>query len=139
MVRSALLLLIKGYRYLLSPWMAASCRYEPSCSAYAYQAIERHGALAGTGLAGWRLLRCHPWCEGGCDPVPDRLPPLMSKCGFATLLDPLGGRTASAGRAGLGALFKRWLGMPGPLPAEPDVPGSAPPGSAGTDTRKTFE
>lgn len=134
MVRSALLLLIKGYRYLLSPWMAASCRYEPSCSAYAYQAIERHGALAGTGLAGWRLLRCHPWCDGGCDPVPDQLPPLMSKCGFATLLIPPRG---AAGRAGLGGLFTRWLGAQHPLSAEPDVPGSMPPGS--TDTRKTFE
>ena len=111
MVRSALLLLIKGYRYLLSPWMAASCRYEPSCSAYAYQAIERHGALAGTGLAGWRLLRCHPWCDGGCDPVPDRLPPF----------------------------FTRWLGRPGSLSAEPNVPDAMLPGSTGTDTRKTFE
>lgn len=112
MIRSALLLLIKGYRYLLSPWLGASCRFEPSCSAYALQAIERHGALAGTGLAGWRLLRCHPWCDGGCDPVPDRLPPL----------------------------FTRWLGMPGGTPhAEPDVPGSAAPGTTGTDTRKNFE
>jgi uncharacterized protein len=135
-VRSALLLLIKGYRYLLSPWMAASCRFEPSCSAYAYQAIERHGAIAGTGLAGWRLLRCHPWCDGGCDPVPDRLPPLMSKRGFATLLIPPRG---AAGRAGLGGLFTRWLGVQCPLPAEPDIPGPMPPGSAGTDTRKTFE
>lgn len=112
MVRSALLLLIKGYRYLLSPWLGASCRFEPSCSAYAYQAIERHGALAGTGLAGWRLLRCHPWCDGGCDPVPQRLPPL----------------------------FTRWLGAPGPVCTEPDATRSAASGPSGTDdTRKTFE
>jgi putative membrane protein insertion efficiency factor len=110
-IRSALLLLIKGYRYLVSPWLGASCRFEPSCSTYALRAIERHGAFAGTALAGWRLLRCHPWCDGGCDPVPDRLPPL----------------------------FTRWLGTPDPLITEPDVPGSVPPGTTGTDTRKTFE
>ncbi len=68
--------LVHGYRYLLKPWLGNVCRYEPSCSAYALQALERHGAVAGTYLAARRILRCHPWCDGGCDPVPDA-PPLL--------------------------------------------------------------
>ena len=46
------------------------CRFYPSCSAYAVEALQKHGALKGVRLAGWRLLRCHPWCDGGHDPVP---------------------------------------------------------------------
>jgi putative membrane protein insertion efficiency factor len=63
--------LVQAYRLLLSPWLGNACRFEPTCSRYALQALERHGAWRGTALAGWRVLRCHPWCEGGCDPVPD--------------------------------------------------------------------
>jgi putative membrane protein insertion efficiency factor len=59
---------------MLKPWIGQSCRFEPTCSAYALQALERHGALRGSALAGWRVLRCHPWCTGGCDPVPDNAP-----------------------------------------------------------------
>jgi len=51
-----------------------SCRFTPTCSAYALQALDRHGAIAGTALAGWRILRCNPWCHGGCDEVPDNMP-----------------------------------------------------------------
>lgn len=61
---------IRGYRLLLSPWLGSACRFEPTCSAYALQALEQHGAWRGTALAGWRILRCHPGCAGGCDPVP---------------------------------------------------------------------
>ena len=64
---------VHGYRYLLKPWLGNACRFEPTCSAYALQALQRHGALRGSALAGWRILRCHPWCDGGCDPVPDTL------------------------------------------------------------------
>jgi putative membrane protein insertion efficiency factor len=70
--RDALLLLVRGYRLLLKPWLGNACRFEPTCSAYAIGALERHGALRGSALAGWRLLRCHPWCDGGFDPVPER-------------------------------------------------------------------
>lgn len=70
--RDALLLLVRGYRLLLKPWLGNACRFEPTCSAYAIGALERHGALRGGALAGWRLLRCHPWCDGGFDPVPER-------------------------------------------------------------------
>jgi uncharacterized protein len=72
--RQCLVALVQGYRLLLSPWLGSSCRFEPTCSAYALQALQRHGALAGTYLTLRRLGRCHPWCEGGCDPVPAQRP-----------------------------------------------------------------
>ena len=65
-----LLALIRAYRYLLSPWWGGSCRFTPSCSSYAMEAIERHGAVRGGWLALRRIARCHPWCAGGFDPVP---------------------------------------------------------------------
>lgn len=64
------LALIRAYRYLLSPWWGTSCRYTPTCSEYAMEAIERHGALRGSWLAMRRIGRCHPWHAGGFDPVP---------------------------------------------------------------------
>jgi len=70
--RQALILLVQGYRLLLKPWLGNACRFEPTCSAYAIEALQRHGALQGSALSGWRLLRCQPWCDGGCDPVPER-------------------------------------------------------------------
>lgn len=65
------LALIKVYRYAISPMLGQHCRYYPSCSGYAYLAIERFGLLRGVWLAVRRLLRCHPWHEGGYDPVPE--------------------------------------------------------------------
>ncbi|MBP6898434.1 MAG: membrane protein insertion efficiency factor YidD [Burkholderiaceae bacterium] len=79
MPRRGLLLLVRGYRLLLKPWLGNVCRFEPSCSAYALQALERHGAAAGSYLVARRILRCHPWCDGGCDPVPDAPPPLFTR------------------------------------------------------------
>ncbi len=70
-VQRLLLLLVAGYRYWFKPWLGNSCRFEPSCSAYAQQAMQQHGAARGAALAGWRLLRCHPGCEGGFDAVPE--------------------------------------------------------------------
>jgi hypothetical protein len=61
---------IRAYRLLLSPWLGSACRFTPTCSAYAIEAIEQHGASHGSYLAARRLLRCHPWCHGGVDPVP---------------------------------------------------------------------
>lgn len=69
-MRSLFLALIKGYRLLLSPWWGMQCRFTPSCSHFAEEAIERHGALGGTWLAARRVCRCHPWHAGGYDPVP---------------------------------------------------------------------
>jgi putative membrane protein insertion efficiency factor len=67
--------LVQAYRLLFKAWIGPVCRFEPSCSAYALEALQRHGALRGGGLAGRRLLRCHPWCDGGFDPVPDESGP----------------------------------------------------------------
>jgi len=64
------LLLIAAYRYLLSPWLGPRCRFVPSCSEYAEEALQSHGAARGTALALGRLCRCHPWNPGGHDPVP---------------------------------------------------------------------
>ena len=79
MLKSFLIGLVKGYRLLLSPWLGNSCRFEPSCSAYALGALEQHGALAGSYLTLGRLARCQPWCDGGHDPVPAQMPRLFSR------------------------------------------------------------
>ncbi|MGC4396836.1 membrane protein insertion efficiency factor YidD [Hydrogenophaga sp. T2] len=70
----ALIALVQGYRLLLSPWLGNGCRFEPTCSAYALDALRRHGAASGGRLMLQRLARCHPWCEGGHDPVPPERP-----------------------------------------------------------------
>ncbi|MBX9793437.1 MAG: membrane protein insertion efficiency factor YidD [Burkholderiaceae bacterium] len=67
----ALVGLVRLYRLLLSPWLGSSCRFEPTCSVYAIGALETHGAATGSYLAARRVLRCHPWCPGGHDPVPN--------------------------------------------------------------------
>ena len=69
-MRQFLLLPIRFYQYAISPMMASHCRHIPTCSQYAVEAIQHHGAIKGSYLAGTRLLRCHPWGEGGYDPVP---------------------------------------------------------------------
>jgi uncharacterized protein len=68
--RRALVGVVRGYRLFLSPWLGSSCRFYPTCSVYALEALDRHGAAHGSYLTLRRLARCHPWCEGGCDPVP---------------------------------------------------------------------
>lgn len=78
MIKSALMFIVRAYRLLLSPWIGNSCRFEPSCSAYALQALESHGAAAGSYLTVARLVRCHPWCAGGHDPVPAQRPRLFA-------------------------------------------------------------
>jgi hypothetical protein len=73
MIRAALIGLVKGYRLLLSPSLGSACRFTPTCSAYSLQALEQHGAAAGTYLTLARIGRCNPWCQGGHDPVPEHL------------------------------------------------------------------
>lgn len=73
MIRVALIGLVKGYRLLLSPWLGSACRFTPTCSVYSLQALERHGAAGGSYLTLARIGRCHPWCQGGPDPVPDQI------------------------------------------------------------------
>jgi len=65
-----LLAVVRAYRYAVSPMLGQHCRFHPSCSAYAAEAIERHGAARGVWLAVKRIARCHPWHAGGYDPVP---------------------------------------------------------------------
>ncbi len=73
-MKTVLVLLLKGYRLVVSPMYGQVCRYHPSCSAYALEAVETHGALRGSWLAVRRLARCHPWTPGGYDPVPPPRP-----------------------------------------------------------------
>ena len=64
--------MLSAYKRWVSPALPVACRFVPTCSEYAMEAVDRHGALRGGLLAGWRLLRCHPLCRGGHDPVPQR-------------------------------------------------------------------
>lgn len=83
MMRRLLMGLVRAYRLLLSPSIGSACRFEPTCSAYSLQALARHGAARGSYLTLARLVRCHPWCAGGHDPVPEEAPRL-----FTRLLSP---------------------------------------------------
>lgn len=73
-MKRLLLALIRSYQFLLSPWVGNQCRFYPTCSHYAAEAIERHGALCGGWLAVRRIGKCHPWHPGGMDPVPKTSP-----------------------------------------------------------------
>jgi hypothetical protein len=68
--REALILVVRLYRLTLGPVLGGHCRFLPTCSEYAIQALRKHGAVRGSLLAAWRLLRCHPFSRGGHDPVP---------------------------------------------------------------------
>jgi len=69
-LKTSLLTLLRGYKWALSPFLPPACRYVPTCSEYAAEAIERYGAFRGSAMAAWRVLRCHPFVRGGYDPVP---------------------------------------------------------------------
>jgi putative membrane protein insertion efficiency factor len=71
-VRQIFLIIIRGYQVAISPLLGPRCRFYPSCSCYAHTAIERFGVLRGSWLGTKRLLRCHPFTEGGYDPVPEK-------------------------------------------------------------------
>ncbi len=72
MIKRLLLALLRFYKKNISPALGTNCRFIPTCSEYAMEAIEVHGALTGSALALWRLLRCNPLCKGGYDPVPEK-------------------------------------------------------------------
>ncbi|CUH78796.1 membrane protein insertion efficiency factor YidD [Tropicibacter naphthalenivorans] len=65
---------VKAYRLVASPWVGNGCRFHPTCSAYALEALEKHGAAKGSWLAAWRILRCNPWGGSGIDNVPPKDP-----------------------------------------------------------------
>jgi uncharacterized protein len=73
LIKNLLLLLIRGYRSWISPLFLPTCRFQPTCSAFALEAVERFGVIRGSWLALGRILRCHPWHPGGYDPVPASL------------------------------------------------------------------
>ena len=79
MMQRLLMGLVRGYRLLLSPWLGSGCRFEPTCSAYSLQALEKHGAAWGSYFTLARLVRCHPWCAGGHDPIPEEAPRLFTR------------------------------------------------------------
>ncbi len=89
--QTVLVALVRAYRFVLSPWLGSACRFAPTCSAYALEALERHGAGLGTALTLGRIARCHPWCPGGIDPVPVERPRL-----FTALLRPAAQADATA-------------------------------------------
>ncbi len=70
-MKTVLIWILRGYRAVISPLYGSVCKYYPTCSAYALEAVEIHGAIRGSGLAVRRLAHCHPWSLGGYDPVPD--------------------------------------------------------------------
>jgi putative membrane protein insertion efficiency factor len=71
-VRALAVGLVRSYQLLVSPLFPASCKYHPSCSQYAIDAVRRYGIVRGSVLAGWRLLRCNPWSHGGVDRAEDQ-------------------------------------------------------------------
>lgn len=89
---------VRAYRLLLSPWLGNQCRFEPTCSRYALEALQAHGAGRGAYLSARRILRCNPWCEGGHDPVPDASSPITPLKVFSRLLAgaPCGASTRSS-------------------------------------------
>lgn len=72
-VSSVLICLVRMYQMLISPLLGRNCRFEPTCSEYAVQALRKHGAIWGTALTVVRLVKCGPWHPGGLDPVPDEV------------------------------------------------------------------
>ena len=75
MLRRVLILIIRGYKRFVSPFLPPACRYLPTCSVYAIEAIERHGTAKGLWLGTKRICRCHPWGGSGYDPVPEKSEP----------------------------------------------------------------
>jgi uncharacterized protein len=87
-LQKSLIGLVQAYRWFLSPWLGSACRFTPTCSAYALEALQQHGAARGSYFAARRLLRCHPWCQGGHDPVPPSASAAAQSALFTSLVSP---------------------------------------------------
>ena len=81
-MKKILMYLIKFYQKNISPYKGTKCPYFPSCSAYGLEAVEKHGAIVGSVLAAWRILRCNPFSKGGYDPVPEKIDIGSFSCKF---------------------------------------------------------
>ncbi len=89
LLQKILIGIVQAYRWFLSPWLGSACRFTPTCSAYALEALQQHGAGRGSYLAARRLVRCHPWCNGGHDPVPPAISKFADKPTlFTSLVSP---------------------------------------------------
>jgi len=87
-LKAFLFYMIRGYQNYISPKRPGCCRYSPTCSNYALEAITIHGAVRGTLLAIWRILRCNPFSRGGYDPVPEKFGMRNSECGIGDITNP---------------------------------------------------
>ena len=76
-IKNFIVIMVRVYQFFISPFFVISCRFSPSCSNYAIEAVEKHGVLRGLWLSTKRIARCHPWNKGGVDPVPDPKPKLV--------------------------------------------------------------
>ena len=132
--RQALMLLVRAYRLLLKPSLGNACRFEPTCSQYALDALQRHGAIVGSALTAGRILRCNPWCDGGCDPVAARAPRLFRALG-------LGAYDAAEPSASMTSTMPCAAKPSSPSPSSPSSPPSHRPlqflGDAVADGRST--
>ena len=95
-MKSAIQLVLRGYKRWISPMLPNACRFVPTCSQYALEAVERHGALRGSWLAVGRLLRCHPVARAGYDPVPQQSRSTQHVCNFGVAPQSLAGAAFAA-------------------------------------------
>ena len=117
--RQGLMLLVRAYRLLLKPSLGNACRFEPTCSQYALDALQRHGAIVGSTLMAGRILRCNPWCDGGCDPVAARAPRLFRALGLGAdnAVEPSASMTSTMHRVAMSSPSS----SPSHRPSEPSV------------------
>jgi uncharacterized protein len=83
-IKNFVLLLLRGYKWAVSPMLLPACRYVPTCSEYALEAVDRYGVVRGSAKAFWRLLRCHPFAKGGLDPVANNTVRCSDKTGLCS-------------------------------------------------------
>lgn len=98
-MKALLLILLKGYKFAISPMLGQNCRFYPSCSEYAAEAIREYGACKGSFMAGKRLCKCHPWHSGGVDIVPPKVAPHSKNASETTSENSASAPTSVAGHS----------------------------------------